>query len=85
MKKRRKKRRYYKRITIISLGLLAGILFWAWLFSSPLKSRLTLEAGDWELSGKEFLRLGIPGLNYHLLTDLDELDTHVPGDYPVQF
>ena len=85
MKKRRKKRRYYKRITIISLGLLAGILFWAWLFSSPLKSRLTLGAGDWELSGKEFLRLGIPGLNYHLLTDLDELDTHVPGDYPVQF
>ncbi len=80
-----KKRKYFKAITIASLMLLTGILFWAWLFSSPLKSRLTLEAGDWELTGREFLRLGIPGLNYHLLTDLTAIDTHVPGDYPVQF
>lgn len=80
-----RKRRLYAFFASISLLLLAGILFWAWLFSSPLKKRLTLEAGSYQLTGEEFLRLPFSSPNLKLLTDLNAIDTHVPGDYPVQF
>lgn len=82
---KRRRQKFYSVIIGISLLLLAGILFWAWLSSSPLRSRLTLEAGDHALTDTDFLRIKNPGLNCRMLTDIAAIDTHVPGDYAIQF
>lgn len=80
-----KHKKRYLVISGISFLLLGSLLLWSWLFSSLLKGRLTLEAGSYSLAEEDFLRMGVSNLNYRLLTDLSTIDTHVPGEYAVQF